>query len=429
MPWSERSALSLRHEFVELALQDRFTMTQLCENFGISRPTGYKWLRRYQAHGLGGLAEQLRRPHASPSRTDERIERAVVSIRDAHPNWCGRKLRRVLLTDALNDEAKDPVIETARATVRAIVPEERVPAASTMTEILRRNGRLDPAECAKRVPFQRFEHPHPNALWQMDFKGHFGLLNGERCHPLTVLDDHSRFCLVLSACSNEQANTVQKRLIDCFREHGLPEKILCDNGPPWAGAGARSCHTSFSAWLIRLGISVYHGRAWHPQTQGKEERFHRTLLDELVRPVLGLTVRWNRGAASSGKPGAAPSQSGKLVQVQDHAACQAHFDRWRRDYNLIRPHESIDLDVPASRYQPSQRTFPEKLKPIVYDSMPGQFIRVVMQSGEISFRNQRVFISSAFAGQPVAIRPSDQDGILNLYYCQQRIGFIDLRAD
>jgi len=417
--------MSLRREFIELALLDGLNMTLLCERYGISRPTGYKWLRRYQAHGSDGLCDRARRPHTSPSRTDESIERAIVSIRDAHPNWSGRKLRKVLLSGPLNDEAKDPIIETARA----IMPKDRVPAASTITQILRRNGLLDPAECAKRVPFHRFEHAHPNAMWQMDFKGHFGLLNGQRCHPLTVLDDHSRFCLVLSACSDERANTVVERLSDCFREHGLPEKILCDNGPPWGGAGARTCHTAFSAWLIRLGISVYHGRAWHPQTQGKEERFHRTLLDELVRPTMGLSVRWNRGASSSGKPGAAASQSGKIVQVQDNAACQAHFNRWRHVYNQIRPHESIDMDVPASHYRPSQRSFPEKLKPIVYDSEPGQLVRQVMLSGEISFRNRRVFVGSAFAGEPVAIRSSDQDGLLNVYYCQQRVAFIDLRTN
>ena len=425
MPWPARSTMSLRRDFVELALLDCANMTALCERYGISRPTGYKWLRRYLVQGSDGLEDRARRPHTSPSRTDKSIEDAVVSLRDANPNWCGRKLRQVLLTDPLNDEAKDPVIETARA----IVPKNRVPAASTMTQILRRNGRLDPEECAKRVPFQRFEYPHPNALWQMDFKGHFGLLNGQRCHPLTVLDDHSRFCLVLSACCDERANTVQERLTACFREHGLPEKILCDNGPPWGGAGARSCHTAFSAWLIRLGIKVYHGRAWHPQTQGKEERFHRTLLDELVRPTMGLSIRWNRGASSSGKPGVAASQSGKIVQVQDNAACQEHFDRWRRVYNQIRPHESINMDVPARHYQPSERPFPETLKPIAYDSEAGQIVRQVMLSGEISFRNRRVFVGSAFAGLPVAIRNSDQDGLLNVFFCQQRITAIDLRTN
>lgn len=424
MPWPARSTMSLRRDFVEVGSLDGVNMSALCERYGISRPTGYKWLRRYQAEGSEGLNDRSRRPQSSPCRTTESIERAVLSIRDANPNWCGRKLRKVLLSDPLNDEARDPVIETARSNVR----NDRVPSASTITQILRRNGRLDPQECAKRVPLQRFEHPHPNAMWQMDFKGHFGLLDGQRCHPLTVLDDHSRFCLLLRACSNERAHTVQERLIDCFREHGMPEKILCDNGPPWGGAGTRSCHTVFSAWLIRLGILVYHGRAWHPQTQGKEERFHRTLLDELIRPEMGLSVRWNRGASPTNKPGAAASQSGKVVQVQDQAACQAHFDRFRRVYNQIRPHEAIDMDVPAKRYQPSQRPFPEKLEPIAYEPEPAQIVRRVFPSGEISFRGRRVFVGSAFAGEPVAIRSTDQNGLLNVFYCQQRIALIDLRC-
>lgn len=424
MPWLERSTMSLRRDFAELASLEGANMSALCERYGISRPTGYKWLRRYQTEGSDGLKDLARRPQVSPRHTAKGVERALLSIRDAHTNWSGRKLRKVLKTDPYDEESKEAVIEAARA----IVPKDQVPAASTITEILRRNGRLDPEECAKRESLQRFEHPHPNAMWQMDFKGHFGLLDGQRCHPLTVLDDHSRFCLVLSACSNERANTVQDRLTHCFRERGMPEKILCDNGPPWGGAGTRSCHTLFSAWLIRLGIRVYHGRAWHPQTQGKEERFHRTLLDELVRPIMGLSVRWNRGAASANKPGASASQSGKVVQVLDHAACQLHFDRWRREYNQIRPHEAIDLNVPASRYQPSERHFPDNQQPVVYDSEPGQIVRKVHPSGEISFRNRRVFIGSAFAGEPVAIRESDHDGLLNVFYCRQRIGSIDLRT-
>jgi transposase InsO family protein len=423
MPWSERSTMSLRREFAELASLDGANMQGLCERYGISRPTGYKWLRRYQSEGAAGLTDHSRRPRVSPWRTAESVERALLSVRGAHPNWCARKLRKVLLREPLTEAATEPVIEAARAAV----PKELVPAASTITEILRRNGRLDPEECASRQPFHRFEHPHPNAMWQMDFKGHFGLLSGQRCHPLTALDDHSRFCLLLGACSDERANTVQKQLTGCFREHGMPEKILCDNGPPWGGAGTRSCHTAFSAWLIRLGVLVYHGRPWHPQTQGKDERFHRTLLDELVRPVMGLSVRWNKGAASANKPGASASQSGKVVQVADHAACQEHFDSWRRVYNEIRPHEAIDLEVPARRYQPSQRLFPEQMEPIVYDSLPGQIVRKVHPSGEISFRNRRVFVGSAFAGEPVAIRNTDEDGLLNVFYCRQRIAFIDLR--
>ncbi len=404
MPWPERSTMSLRREFVELALMDGANMQALCERFGISRPTGYKWLHRYQQQGAAGLRDRSSRPHTSPKRTNESTERAVLAIRDEHPAWGARKIRRLL----------DTSLDT--------------PAPSTLTQILRRNGRLNEAECAKHRPFKRFEHPEPNLLWQMDFKGHFGLAFGDRCHPLTVLDDHSRFCLRLGALRDEQAPTVLRELTACFREHGLPEQILCDNGPPWGNVSAACGHTALSVWLIRLGIRVCHGRPWHPQTQGKEERFHRTLLDELIRPVMGLSVRWNAGAASPHKPGSDPSQSGKSVHVADHAACQVLFDTWRSVYNQVRPHQAIDLNTPASRYRPSHRTFPEALPAVEYASFPGQVVRKVQLSGEISFANRMFFVGSAFAKEPVALRPTETDGLLSVHYCQQRIAFIDLKT-
>src|SRR5436309_1135797 len=226
MPWSSRSTMSLRHEFVTLALLDGANMQALCERFSISRQTGYKWLDRYRREGSAGLADRSRRPHSSPKRTGENMERAVLAVRDDHTAWGGRKIRNTLAG------------EHAGPYIVAGTPGEHIPASSTITAILSRNGRLDPTECAKHQPCQHFEYPHPNALWQMDFKGNFGLAGGGRCHPLTVLDDHSRFCVLLSACSNEQAVTVEAQLQCCFREYGLPERNLCDNGPPWGGAGA-----------------------------------------------------------------------------------------------------------------------------------------------------------------------------------------------
>lgn len=408
--------MSLRREFVGLASSEGANMQALCERFGISRQTGYKWLGRYGQEGAAGLADRSRRPHTSPKRTKESLEQAVLAVRDEHVAWGGRKIRKDLTTNP------------------CVCGNDPLPVPSTITSILRRNGRLDPAECAKHQPCQRFEHPYPNALWQMDFKGHFGLAGGGRCHPLTVLDDHARFCVLLSACPNEQAQTVEKKLAGCFREYGLPERILCDNGPPWGGAGAvrlagGNCHTALCVWLIRLGVSVHHGRPWHPQTQGKDERFHRTLMDELIRPVMGLKVRWNANAATPSKPGAAMSQSGKVVNVQDHAACQAHFDSWRTMYNQVRPHEAIGMQTPASRYHSSPHSYPEQLPPVEYAPEPGQTVRKVQTSGEISFLNRRYFVGSAFAGQPVAIRPTEQDGTWDVFYCQQRVAIIDARNE
>ena len=190
----------------------------------------------------------------------------------------------------------------------------------------------------------------------MDFKGHLPIENS-RCHPLTILDDHSRFALGLQACSDEKTQTVQQRLSAVFRLYGLPERMTMDNGSPWGGA-SEHFFTPLTAWLIRLGVRVSHSRPYHPQTQGKDERFHRTLKLELLRM--------------------------HTFRHLDHA--QSHFDTWRNTYNLERPHESLGMQVPASRYRPSPRSFPESLPPVEYDSK--DVIRKVQEGGEIWFKSR-----------------------------------------
>jgi transposase InsO family protein len=221
------------------------------------------------------------------------VEDLICNLRTEHPAWGGRKLHYLLRSDGF----------------------PHPPAPSTISDILRRNGLLAPDRRPQR-DWQRFEELSPNALWQMDFKGHFATSAG-RCHPLTILDDHSRFNLCLAACSNERAQTVQDQLTMVMRRYGLPERMLMDNGSPW-GSDAAHQHTGLTAWLIRLGVTVLHGRPYHPQTQGKEERFHRTLTLE----VLARRPSWH-----------------SLADVQ------RAFDVWRAVYNLRRPHEALDHDA------------------------------------------------------------------------------------
>jgi len=356
-----------------LALTEGCNRRELCKRFGISPKTGYKWLRRYQSDGSGGLQERSRRPHHSPEQTDENIEHAIIALRGKHPDWGGRKLRRRLLDLGYCD----------------------VPAPSTITDVLRRHGLLDRVLAGQVRDYQRFEHPYPNGLWQMDFKGHFALDRG-RCHPLTVLDDHSRFNLALRACRNEQGVTVQGELTGTFQHYGLPERMLVDNGSPW-GNDTQSQITPLTVWLMRLGIGVTHARPYHPQTLGKDERFHRTL----KREVLSHTVFHH------------------LDQ------CQHRFDQWREIYNLERPHEALELDVPAQHYKPSRRTFPETLPPIEYG--PGETVRKVQAKGELFYRGQVYRIPKALRGYPVALRPTGQDGILTVCFCQTQVAEIDLR--
>lgn len=372
MPWSEVSVMDQRDEFVSLAGLEGSNVRELCRRYGVSPTTGYKWLGRYAAEGRGGLADRSRRPLRSPGRTASGVEERVLALRDRHPAWGGRKLQR-------------------RLQRLGIAP---VPSISTITEILRRHGRLDATGAAKHRAVQRFEHAEPNDLWQMDFKGHVALASG-RCHPLTVLDDHSRFALGLEACADERTGTVQDRLTAIFRRYGLPWRILADNGAPW-GDDADSRHTKLTVWLLRIGVAVSHGRPYHPQTQGKAERFHRTLAAEVL--------------------------AGPPARDLDH--CQRRFDAWRHVYNTQRPHQAIGLAVPLERYKPSPRPFPETLPPLDYDDH--DIVRRVDQAGGLSWRGLRFRVGKALHGQHIAIRPTAVDGHFDVCLAHHRIATIIL---
>ena len=372
MPWTEVSVMSQRLELVSLAQLEGSNMRELCRRFGVSPSTGYKWLQRFSDGGAAAMVDQPRRPHHSPQRTPLEVEQVVLAVRDAHPAWGARKLRAWLL---------------ARG-------HEHLPSPSTITAILQRQGRTDPVEGRKHKTWQRFERQAPNQLWQMDFKGHFPLSTG-RCHPLTVLDDHSRFALGLEACPDETAKTVQQRLTTIFRCYGLPDRMVMDNGSPW-GSDEDHHYTPLTVWLLRLGIAVSHGRPYHPQTQGKDERFHRTLKAEVLQ---GRTF-------------------------VDLTQCQRTFDPWRTLYNLERPHEALGMAVPASRYQVSSRSFPETLPPVEYG--PDDLVRRAGDRGRISVFGREFKVGRAFKGLPVALRPTADDGTFNVFFMTYNIAQINL---
>jgi transposase InsO family protein len=371
MPWQNHSKMSLKLEFAKLADQDDANMSALCRRFDITRPTGYKWLARYREEGREGLEERSRRPNESPNQTPEHIEEAVCEVRNRHPAWGGRKIRGRLHTRAEGGEF-------------SFGPEE-VPAGSTCQAIIKRNGLVDSESDRHRKAFERFEKAEPNALWQMDFKGHFPLVGEDRrCHPLTIVDDHSRFAIGLEACPNEQRETVKTRLTALFKRYGLPRRILCDNSLPWgvptADRAGRPLYTKLNAWLFRLGVDVIHGQPYHPETQGKCERFHRSLREEVL-------------------------QHGSYQALTE---CQTDFDQWRSTYNLERPHEALstesgELDVPSGHYQPSERPFPSKLPEISYPA--AEHVRTVSAGGQIRFAGEQFYVGEAFGGDPVAVRP------------------------
>jgi transposase InsO family protein len=230
----------------------------------------------------------------------------------------------------------------------------------------------------------------------MDFKGWFMVGQGVRCHPLTILDDHSRYVVCLEACTNERTETVRWHMTEKFRRYGMPERMTMDNGAPW-GNDADHQYTPLTVWLIRLGIGVSHSRPYHPQTQGKDERFHRTLKAEVLQ--------------------------GR--QFRDITQAQQCFDEWLPVYNHERPHQGLGMAVPASRYQISWRKFPESLPGIEYDA--GDQIRKVQAKGDVQFRGNRVRLGKAFNGYPVAFRATTEEGIFNVYFCRHRITQIDVK--
>ena len=361
MTWRTLTVTQQRSEFLALARREDSNISELCRRFGISRKTAYKWLKR------DSVEDRPRHPKNSPKRSDTALEAQVLAVRDAHPAWGGRKIAHLLKRD-----------------------QEIHVAPSTVTNILHRHGRISAEASEAATPWQRFEHPYPNALWQMDFKGHVGMNNGGRCHPLTILDDHSRYNILLLALANERGEGVQAALVQAFTQYGLPERINIDNGAPWARRGGL---TQLAVWLIRLGIRLSFSRPYHPQTNGKDERFHRSLKAEVFA----------------------------VHTLGDLQHAQQLLDNWRHCYNHERPHEALDMDTPVSRYRISPRTMPTVLPPIEYPS--GDLVQTVHPGGWILLQEQRVHVGTALVGLPVACRPKQgNEGAFDLYFCHQKIG-------
>lgn len=364
MSWETKTVMEQRTKFVTEATEGTATISALCRKYGISRKTGYKWLSR-AAEGLP-LCDQSRRPHQQPSKTADELEALIVQMRRSHPTWGGRTIRAVL--------------EAAGV--------EGLPSDKTCCNIIKRNGLVDPLESAKHTAYIRFEKEHCNEMWQTDFKGDFLLGNGVRCYPLTILDDHSRYSIRIEPKTS--ATDVKASFINAFREYGLPNSVLSDNGSQFAGAH-RGLST-FERFLMDLDILPIHGRTFHPQTQGKIERFHRTFKQEALRTM--------------------PS---------DMADAASRFENWRWLYNEVRPHHALGMKPPASVYQPSTRPY-HKPEPYVYDE--GTRLIKVNNWGYLRFGHLQLFLSEAMADTKVAIR-FDENERFSIIYRNYIIGTVD----
>lgn len=362
MPWRTSDLVTIREEFVHEAQSGRYPVAALCNAYGISEKTGHKWLNRFDEEGRPGLSDRSHAPHETPHKMSSQVRREILALREKHPTWGPKKLRVIL---------------------RGRLPEVHWPAASSIGELLRREGCVQrrrrrnsgvglPIDSGLTVPQK------PNDVWTTDFKGEFLLTSREYCYPLTTQDMLSRYLIGTTALSSTASLPVKISFTRHFEEFGLPLVMRSDNGIPFASPTAIGRLSKLSVWWIRLGIRPERIEPGEPQQNGKHERMHQTLKAEATRP---------------------PSSS--LTEQQ------LRFDRFRREYNEERPHESLDQNTPASRYSPSERVFPSILPESIY---PAHFeIRTVTDAGAINFRSRRFQLSTALTNQQIGLEECDDD--------------------
>ncbi len=354
MPWRERRTMNLKLEFVERAKAPDRNMAALCREYGITRETGYKWLARFEAEGYDGLDERSRGPESTPLSSAEEIVMSVVEARRKHPRWGPRKLVALL-----------------RRTLG-----ERTPSERTVARLVKRFGLL--RERRRKRPLNVVEHAPqvvvkaPNDVWTIDFKGWWRAANGERCDPLTVRDAFSRYVLDMRLLASTGATAVRAVFERLFRKHGLPIAIQCDNGTPFVATNSRGGLTTLSAWWVSLGIRIVRSRPGCPQDNGGHERMHRDVSADVQ---------------------AAPS-SCREVQQRD-------CDRWRKEFNSVRPHESLKNQVPADLYKASP------LRPRArIATYPEDWLTLrVSNRGEVTYHQERYFVSAALRGCRIGLKP------------------------
>lgn len=371
MPWKEKGLALMREEFVLRAQKGEKSKSALCKEYGITRRTGDKWIARYEAGE--SLENQSRRPFHSPNKTDEEIEKLIIDYRAEHRAIGAMKIKRILENKGHAD----------------------IPSVKTINNILKRNGLITEEASEAATPYQQFVKSEPNEMWQADYKGYFTLKNGQRCHPLNIIDDHSRYNICSKAQATETFEEIKPVMIQIFEEYGLPFSLLCDNGNPW-GTAQSTGFTHFEVWLMELGILTLHGRPLHPQTQGKEESFNRAMTKELLH----------------------------FKEFENLADADSQFEAYRTFYNNERPHHALNLDVPAAHYKASEHRYPQKIDDWEYPN--DCELRKIKSSGYMTWKGGGYFLSEAFGDKVIAIRESAQKSCYDLYFRQFHIGRIDI---
>lgn len=364
MPWKETRPMEERLKFLSMYLAGEWSLAELCREFGVSRKTGYKWLRRYGGEGIDGLKERSPASHRHPNAVSSEVESLIVKARNRYPRWGPKKLRVLLQRQA----------------------QRQWPAVSTIGAILKRHGLVVPRRRSRKTP--PYEQPfsgydQPNAVWSADLKGWFLTGDGVRCDPLTITDNYSRYLLRCQVVPVTDYPAFQPVFEAAFREYGLPQAIRTDNGPPFATTTVGGL-SRLSIWWIRLGITPERIAPGKPYQNGRHERMHRTLKDETASPPKST---WR-------------SQ-------------QAAFDRFCREYNQQRPHEGINQQTPGSCYRSSLRPYPLMVPEMTYpDDMAARYVK---SQGDISWKNRHIYLSSTLAGELVGLRQVT-DRLWDIYF-------------
>jgi putative transposase len=373
MPWKESSPMEERAKFVLEHQRQEWSMAELCRRFGVSRQTGYKWLERHAESGLAGMADRSHAPHHRPHALGEAVREALLELRRKHPSWGPKKLKQ-RLADGV-----------------------RRPAASSIGELLRREG-LTHAKRKRRGGVLPSTEPlahaeRPNDVWSIDYKGWFRTGNGERCDPLTVTDNASRYLIRLTAMPGIDQHRVRAVLEAAFREHGMPGSIRSDNGAPFVTAAPGGL-SMLSVWWARLGIRQERIEPGKPQQNGRHERFHWSL----VKDVLDYGVAW------------------------DWRLQQNEFVRYRREFNEDRPHEALAMATPGSLYVPSRLAYPGRVPEMEYPA--GQMVRRVNAQGRFLWRGRRVPLSPVLANEWIGIAETEEE-LYEISYGPVFLGWLD----
>lgn len=371
MPWGKVDVSDQRLEFVVRASEPGSCLAGLCREYGVSRQTGYLWLKRYQKDGAKGVLEELsRRPHRSPRATRPEVVEAIRGLRREKPDWGARKLMAVLRSQHAEWEGAKVSTTTAH-------------------RILERGGLIAP-EDRRRPALRRFERQAPNELWQMDFKGPPGFNKG--IGPLSVQDDYSRYVVTLKQLAGTRLKAVQETLQATFEADGLPEALLMDHGTPWYNGWSPWGWTELSVWIMRQGVRIYLSGVRHPQTQGKVERMHESMQQAIRKRKAQVNQQW--------------------------------LDEFRYEYNHVRPHEGIGMVTPSERWRPSTRRFQTKPREWEY---PAEWeIHRLAATGRLNWRGQGWEISGALRNQLVALQGCEDRVVV--YFCNVPLREINLRT-